>query len=92
MGPTNHSMLCSSSPVPRVVGDEIGLTTAPIEFYHGHTTIFYELTRVDGTLSNEASMDPNNYTSGPMLCSSSHVSRVVGNQIRPHDYSNRMLS
>ena len=31
------------------------------------------------------------YYLGPMLCSSHDVSRLVGNDIRPDDYSNRML-
>ena len=46
MGPTSyclHPILCSSSDVSRIVGNEIGLTTTPIECFHGHTNFFHEL-------------------------------------------------
>ena len=36
-------------------------------------------------------MVPTSYCLGPMLYSSSDVSRIVGNETRPDDYSNRML-
>ena len=84
-------MLCSSSYVSRIVRNEIGLTTTPIECFHGHTNFFHELTRVDGTYSSDGFMGPTSYSLGPMLCSSSDVSRIVGNEIRPENYSNRML-
>ena len=52
MGPTTHSlgpMLCSSFYVSRIVGNEIGLTTTPIERFDGHTNFFHKLTSVVGT-------------------------------------------
>ena len=58
MGPTSYClrpilclgpMLCSSSDVSRIVGNEIGLTTTPIECFHGHTNFFHELISVIGT-------------------------------------------
>ena len=48
MGPTSYclrAILCSSSDVSRIVGNEIGLTTTPIECFHGDTNF---LTRVVG--------------------------------------------
>ena len=36
-------------------------------------------------------MGPTSYCLGPMLYSSSDVSRIVRNDIRPHNYSNRGL-
>ena len=93
MGPISYClgpMLCSSSDVSRIVGNEIGLTTTPIECFHGHTNFFHELTSVVGTHSSDGSMGPTSYCLGPMLCWSSYVSRIVGNDIRPDDYSNRM--
>ena len=51
MGPTSYCLrpiLCSSSDVSRIVGNEIGLTTTP-ECFHGHTNFFHELTSVVGT-------------------------------------------
>ena len=38
---------------------------------------FHELTSVVGKKSSKGSVVPNNYTSGPMLCSSSVVPRLV---------------
>ena len=54
-----------------------GLTSTPIECLHNHTNFFHELTRVVGKKSRKGSMGPNNYTSGPMLCSSSVVPRFM---------------
>ena len=52
MGPTSYSLWaiqCSSSYVSKIVGNEIGLTTTPIECFNGHTNFFHELTSVVGT-------------------------------------------
>ena len=70
-------MLCSSSDVSRIVGNEICLMTTPIECFNRHTNFFHELTRVVCKKSSKGSVGPNNYTSGPMLCSSSVVPRLV---------------
>ena len=51
--------------------------TAPVEFFHGHTNVLQERTRVGGS---EGFMGPTRYFSGPMLCS---VPRVVGNETAP---------
>ena len=70
MGPTSHSlrpMVCSSSDVSRIVGNEIGLTTTPIECFH-------ELISVVGTQSSDGSMGPTSYSLGPILCSCSENS------------------
>ena len=40
------SILCSSFNVSRIVGNEIGFTTTPIECFHGHTNVFPKLTIV----------------------------------------------
>ena len=34
-----------------------GITTAPTQYFHGHTNLFHELTSVDYTQSNEGSWD-----------------------------------
>ena len=39
--------------------------------------IFHERTRVVSKKSSAGSVDPNNYASGPMLCSSSVVPRLM---------------
>ena len=52
MGPTSYCLrpiLCSSSYVSRIVGNEIGPTSTPIECFHGHTNFFHELASVVGT-------------------------------------------
>ena len=52
MGSTSFCLrpiLCSSSDVSRIVGNEIVFTTTPIECFHGHTNFFHELTSVVGT-------------------------------------------
>ena len=68
-------MLYSSSAVPRVV------RTASIECFHGHTNGLCELTVVTGTWRSDESMGPTSHSLRPMLCSSSDVSRIVGNEI-----------
>ena len=45
--PSKTAMLCLSSVVLRRVVS--GLTTTPIEWFHGHTNVFHELTGADGT-------------------------------------------
>ena len=67
------------------------LTTTRIGCFHGHTNFFHELTSIIGTYSSDGSMGPASYCLGPTLCSSSDVSRIVGNETRPNDYSNRMF-
>ena len=42
-------------------------------------------------LAHRAVMGPTSYCLGPMVCSSSDVSRLMGNEIRPYNYSNKML-
>ena len=77
MGPTSYclgSMLYSSSDVSRIVGNE---TRTPIQNAPMDKKIFHELTRVVGEKSSKGSMGPNNYASGPMLCSSSVVPRLM---------------
>ena len=64
------------APVSRIVRKEIGPTTTPIECFHGHTNFFHELTRVVSK-KNSKGLCVNNYTSGPMLCSSPVVPRLV---------------
>ena len=54
-----------------------GLTTAPLECFHGHTNFFHELTRVVGKKRSEGSVGLNIYTSGLLLYSSSLVPRWV---------------
>ena len=51
------------------------LMTTPIEFFHSHTNFFHELARVGGKKNSNRSVGP--ITSGPMLCSSSVVPRLV---------------
>ena len=48
------------------------LNSAMIQ-HHSHTNVLNELTKVDGTYSSkaEASMGPNNYSSGPIIICSS---------------------
>ena len=80
MGPTSYClgpMLCSSSDVSRIVGNEMCLITTPIECFHRHTNFFHERTSVVGKKSSKESVGPNNYTSGPMLCSSSVVPMLI---------------
>ena len=51
MGLTSYSLgpiLCASSDVSRIVGIEIGLTTTPVECFHGHTYFFHKLTIITG--------------------------------------------
>ena len=55
------------------------------------TNFFHELASVVGTQSCDWSRSPTSYSLGSMLCSSSDVSRFVRNDIRPDDYSNRIL-
>ena len=79
MGPTSYclgSMLYSSSDVSRIVGNE---TRTPIQNtpMDKKKKIFHELTRVVSKKSSKGSMGPNNYASGPMLCSSSVVPRLM---------------
>ena len=88
--PTSYSLgpvLCASSHVSRVVGNQI----RPQECFESHANVFHELTMVNGAYSSDGSMGITSYTLQPMLCSSSNVSRIVGNEISPHNYSNRMF-
>ena len=59
--------------------------TAPVEFFHGHTNVLQELTRVGGS---KGFMGHTGYFSGPMLCS---VPRVVGKEVRPHNCSTKFI-
>ena len=54
-----------------------GLTSTLLEFFHGHTNFFRELTRIVGKKNSKGPVGPNKYTSGPVLCSSSVVPRLV---------------
>ena len=75
MGPTSYSlrpMVCSSSNVSGIVGNEIGLTTTPIECFHGLTNFFH----VQVLSVHRALMD-SWVLPGPMPCSSSVVPRLV---------------
>ena len=58
-----------------------GLMSSLLEFFHGHRNFFHERTRVVGKKNRKGSVGPSNYTSGPVLCSSSVVPRLVSIEI-----------
>ena len=89
MGPTCYSlgpMLCSSSDISRIVGNEI----RPKDNSYRILPLSHKfLSRTCKELSaKRALMGLNNYTSGLMLCSSSAVLRVVGSVFSHHYCSN----
>ena len=44
-----------------------GITTAPTQYFHGHTNLFHELTSVDCTQSNEGSWDVTVFLQVPFI-------------------------
>ena len=68
-----------------------GLTTTPIECFHGHTNFFHELTRVVGKKNSKGLWVLTITLQDPCCGSSSVVPRLVRNEIKPHEWFNRML-